>query len=275
MDLLERSARRVRDLLPAARPRWAVVLGSGWGAALEALTIRHSVDYADIPCLGATQVEGHAGRLHLVESDGLEVLAFQGRRHWYEGEGWEPVAVPVYLCIRFGIPCILLTNAAGGIRDDLKPGDLMVLDDHINAMGVHPLVGPHKPCWGPRFPDQTSIYDPDLGRRLDEAATQTGIELQHGVYAAASGPTYETPAEIRALRMMGADAVGMSTVPEAILANAAGLRVAALSCVANAAAAAGSPSLSHDDVISEIGKAQPCMSRLLVRFFQCVADMDT
>ena len=245
-----------------------MVLGSGWGGVIDRFTIGNTIDYADIPCLGSTGVKGHSGRLLLARAHGLEILVFQGRRHWYEGCGWEPVAFPVHLSATLGVSVLLLTNAAGGIGNDLRPGELMIINDHVNALGANPLVGPHDPIFGPRFPDQTAVYDPDLRRLLDEAAEGLGHRISHGVYLATSGPTYETPAEIAAFRSMGADAVGMSTVPEAMLAHAAGLRVCAVSCITNMAAGITGERLSHEEVIAETDRARPAMCELLDRFLQ-------
>lgn len=263
---IEESISETAALLEGAGPECAMVLGSGWGDVVQRFTISKTVDYSDISCMGRTQVQGHSGKLHLAQAHGTQLLVFQGRRHWYEGSGWEPVAFPVCLCLALGVPAILLTNAAGGIRDGLRPGDLMVIDDHINAMGVNPLVGPHNPMFGPRFPDQTTVYDTGLRGALDRAAADMGHPVSHGVYLAASGPTYETPAEIAAYRAMGADAVGMSTVPEAMLANAAGIRVGAISCITNMAAGITGARLSHEEVIAETDRAKPVMCELLDRF---------
>jgi inosine/guanosine/xanthosine phosphorylase family protein len=169
-----------------------------------------------------------------------------------------------------GASIVLLTNGAGGVRSDLQPGDLMAIDDHINAMGVNPLAGPHHPVWGPRFPDMSATYDSMLRTVLDEAARQSGIALRHGVYLAVAGPAYETPAEIKAFRAIGADAVGMSTVPEAMLARAAGLRVAGLSCITNMAAGEGRP-VSHEDVLAAGAAAVPRLKTLVQGF---VAGLD-
>lgn len=261
----------VRRRLGAARPAMAAILGSGWSDAVESFTVKAEVPYSEVPCLGETSVEGHPGKLLVLEREGSEILAFLGRRHWYEGLGWEPVALPVRLCVSLGVSVVLLTNSAGGIREDLEPGTLMIIDDHINAMGGNPLIGPHDPACGPRFPDQSRVYDPALRDRLDTAAASAGLSPAHGVYLATSGPTYETPSETEAFRQMGADAVGMSTVPEAMLANAAGLRVAAISCISNRAASASTPQLSHKEVIATAERVQPMLRDLLTEFVKLCA----
>ncbi len=258
---LEESARVVERHL-GARPEACLVLGSGWGAAIADWPAETVVPYEAIPALGAPGVEGHAGRLLVLERRGRRLLVFAGRRHWYEGAGWDPVAFPVFLAVHLGIRTLVLTNAAGGIRDDLAPGDFMAVRDHVNAMGVNPLTGPHDPAWGPRFPDLSAVYDRALAAALDDAAREIGLVLSHGTYLAVSGPTYETPAEIRLFRQWGADAVGMSTVPEAILARAAGLRVAACSFISNRAAGTGA-ALAHADVLALAARAAPRMAGLL------------
>lgn len=274
-DLLDKAAESVASLFPAAAPECALILGSGWSDVAAAFEIIHSVDYSEIPLLGATSVQGHAGRLCLASSQGRQLLIFQGRRHWYEGDGWNPIALPIFVCLRFGVGTVLLTNAAGGIRPDLTPGSLMIIDDHINAMGCSPLIGPHHKILGPRFPDQSEVYDRDLRRIFDCCADELEQEVSHGVYVASSGPAYETPAEVAAFRSMGADAVGMSTVPEATLSNSAGMRVAGLSCISNLAAGVSEKPLTHDEVIEETNRAKDRMTALILAFCKNVLAEDS
>ncbi|MEI7900456.1 MAG: purine-nucleoside phosphorylase [bacterium] len=248
-----------------------LILGSGWGQALPTSAPVLRLPYAEIPGLGASTISGHAGELLLFERHGLRIAAFLGRRHWYEGAGWEPVVLPVELLRRMGARTLLVTNAAGGINANLKPGDLMVIRDHINLTGLNPLIGPAVPGWGPRFPDQSQIYDTGLIDLLRQAAADTQASLADGLYAFATGPCYETPAEIRAYANMGADAVGMSTVPEAIIANSAGLRVAGLSCITNMAAGILGPHLSHEEVLAQTRRTAPAMSALLDAFLARLA----
>jgi purine-nucleoside phosphorylase len=269
--ILNRAFKKARTVFGNARPFCSVILGSGWGNISGAFKTRRVLAYADIPGMGKPGVDGHAGRLVIAEFAGKQVFIFEGRRHWYEGAGWEPVAIPVYISVQFKVPVILLTNAAGGIRRGMEPGDLMVIDDHINAIGSHPLAGNNDPVWGPMFADQSCVYDKRLRALLDKSAAKTGTRVRHGVYLVASGPTYETPAEIRAFRAMGADAVGMSTVPEAMLANAAGMRVAAVSCITNAAAHKGGTSLSHREVVKNAARVRPALTALLTEFLKEVA----
>jgi len=245
------------------RPSVCLVCGSGWGEIVQGLSPVSSISYEKLPEIGATTVDGHQGRLWLAKPGKQEVLIFQGRRHFYEGVGWSPVIFPPLLAHQLGTQTILLTNAAGGIREDLHPGDLMVLSDHINFMGSNPLIGkvPHPDI--PRFPDQTEIYDKKLREIILQAGKETGQDLKMGTYLALSGPAFETPAEISAFSKLGADAVGMSTVPEAMVANALGLKVGAISCISNLAAGKSAHPLSHEEVAETASKALPKMTKLL------------
>ena len=272
VDLLQSSVAALRTRWPGAKPSHALICGSGWSEVVDAFTVEDTISYEDIPGLGRTTVVGHAGQVALGRLAGLETVVFQGRRHYYEGAGWTPVAIPVHLAVQLGAGTMVLTNSAGGVREDLRPGDLMAIVDHINNMGANPLIGEHLPHWGPRFPDMSAAYHPGLWKRLHYAAGVAGIGLRPGVYLANSGPTYETPAEVRMAQAMGADAVGMSTVPEAILANAAGLRVAGISCITNLAAGFGADALTHEEVTASTAEAMPRMRRLLAAFWETMAE---
>jgi purine-nucleoside phosphorylase len=266
-ELLEQAKQALAKRWPGAHPVRGLICGSGWSAVVAEFSARGAIDFAEIPGLGAPGVAGHTGQAIWADLAGQETLIFQGRRHWYEGEGWTPVAIPVFLMKQMGVRTAVLTNAAGGIRKDLKPGDLMVIDDHINLLG-NPLIGPHDPAWGSRFTDQSQAYDPGLRKMADRAGKAAGVKPAHGTYLATSGPTYETPAEIRAFRTLGADAVGMSTVPETLLANSAGMRVLGLSCITNFAAGISSTPLSHEEVTSTTQAAMPRMKALLVELWK-------
>lgn len=260
--ILDTAVEQVQAKWPDAKPRCGLILGSGWGEAGEELAGRQ-IPYTEISGFGKPGVMGHAGKLLSTMINGMEVFIFQGRRHWYEGEGWTPVILPVYLLHAMGADTILLTNAAGGIRSDLPPGSLMVLDDHINMLGSNPLIGPHNPRLGTRFPDQSEIYNKTLRQKLLTAGADSC-----GTYVATMGPTFETPAEINQFKAMGADAVGMSTVPEAIVANALGLRVAGLSCICNWAAGISPTKLTHEDVNEVAAATMPRMKKTIFHFLE-------
>jgi purine-nucleoside phosphorylase len=259
--VMDEAVYAVRRLWPDAKPRLGVVLGSGWGEAIEDFFVKAELPYETVPNLGKTGAPGHAGRLVHAELNGVDVFVFQGRRHLYEGAGWTPVVLPVWILKQFGAEAVLLTNASGGIREDLRPGTLMAIEDHINLLGGNPLTGPHHPAFGDRFPDQTEVWFSKLRKALMESGADAS-----GVYLATPGPTFETPAEIRAFRALGADAVGMSTVPEAIFANALGLQVAGLSCICNWAAGIGDEKLSGEDVIRTAAETMPRMRSVLTQF---------
>lgn len=271
LKLLKASARVVSRNFGKIRPCCAVILGSGWSAAVEQFDTLRQISYASIPCIGASTVKGHPGKLSLVKAFGKHVLLFLGRRHSYEGVPWESIAFPVFMAKQAGCRIIILTNASGGIRKDLAPGDIVALDDHINMTGCSPLIGPHDPAWGVRFPDQSAVYDRTLSGIVCGSPT---LKVKRGVYAWMTGPAYETPAEIRALARMGADAVGMSTVPEAMLANAVGLKVVALSCIANRAAGLGNGRLSHADVLNAMDAAKPRMHAIVKTLLRRITSMD-
>ena len=262
-EILDKALKYVRNHWPEANPSYGLICGSGWSDVVAAFQPKDSMAYDRIPGLGRPGVIGHAGRLVWATSKGKDTFLFQGRRHWYEGEGWTPVAIPIYLLKQLGTSILVVTNAAGGIRKDLKPGDLMLLDDHINLINNNALIGPHSQAWGPRFPDQSSVYDATLRLLAEKAAKKAHVRLRHGVYLATPGPAYETPAEIRAYRILGADAVGMSTAPEALLAHASGLRVLGLSCITNFAAGITKEPLSHEAVTVAAKAAMPKMKALL------------
>ncbi len=264
--LLDAAADTLRQTWPDAKPRCGLVLGSGWGDVVRDLS-GPEIQYTNLPGMGATGVLGHAGTLRLATIDGMDLLVFQGRRHWYEGEGWTPVILPVYLLHALGADSVLLTNAAGGISSTLPPGSLMVIEDHINMLGSNPLIGPHNPKFGTRFPDQSEVYDQELRQQLINAGADAG-----GTYIATTGPTFETPAEIKMFAAMGADAVGMSTVPEAIVANALGMRVAGLSCICNWAAGISPVKLTHEDVNETAAEAMPRMKKTIETFLNELAE---
>ena len=218
------------------RPRVAVVLGSGLGSFADELTSATRIPYEKIPGFPRSTVEGHAGRLVIGNAAGVTVAAMQGRVHFYEGHPLRDVIFPMRVLGRLGIRAAILTNAAGGINTDFKQGALVLIRDHINLQGSNPLIGPNDERFGPRFPDMTQAYCKDYRRFAYEESRQLGFEIYEGVYGAMSGPSYETPAEIRYMRTIGADLAGMSTVPEVIAGSQMGIRVLGISCVTNMAA---------------------------------------
>ncbi|MCF7935147.1 MAG: purine-nucleoside phosphorylase [Synergistales bacterium] len=246
-----------------ARPRVGLVLGSGLGGLADFITGATVVPYEEIPAWPHSTAPGHEGRLIAGELGGVSVLAMQGRAHAYEGYSLEEVVFPVRVMGQLGISVYIATNASGGIHSGLNPGDLMLIKDHINLMGANPLVGPNEASWGDRFPDMSTAYDPGLQAVAEETAAEQGIQLKKGVYVAFGGPSFETPAEIRMAGMLGADAVGMSTVPEVIAANHMGMKVCAISCVANYAAGISRTPLSHEEVLREVGRSANRLQRLV------------
>jgi purine-nucleoside phosphorylase len=226
-----------------------IVLGSGLGAFADEMKDALNIDYREIPHWPASSVIGHSGRLVGGTVQGRRVLALSGRAHFYEGHDLRTVTFAIRVISRLGIRTLLLTNAAGGINTKFAQGALMVIDDHINLLGSNPLVGPNDERFGSRFPDMSEVYSKRLRAVAIEAARDFGLLLERGVYVAVHGPSYETPAEIRAFRTLGADAVGMSTVPEAIVARHMGLEVLGISCISNMAAGVLPQPLNHDEVM--------------------------
>jgi purine-nucleoside phosphorylase len=225
-----------------------VVLGSGLGEFAECLEEKTAIPYEDIPHFKKVRVKGHAGQLVAGRLKGKPVIVLQGRYHYYEGYDISEVVFPIRTLCGLGISKLLLTNAAGGINRDFQPGDLMIIRDHINMMGVNPLRGENDERIGKRFPDMSGVYERNLSRIIARGMQDTGLAVKKGVYAALSGPSYETPAEIKMLARLGADAVGMSTVPEAIAARHMGVMVAGVSCISNLAAGISKTELDHKDV---------------------------
>jgi purine-nucleoside phosphorylase len=245
---LDRCVAHVRERAPRATPEVALVLGSGLGTLADAFEDAVAIDYTDLPGLPASTVVGHRGRLVLGRLEGRSCVAMQGRVHLYEGHEPATVAHGVRLMRRLGAHTLMVTNAAGGVRPDLRPGDLMLITDQLNLTARTPLLGPNDDALGPRFPDMGQAYDPALREVARAAAARLALPLPEGVYAGVLGPQYETPAEVRMLRALGGDAVGMSTVLEVIAARHAGLRVLGLSCITNAAAGLSDEVLNHADV---------------------------
>ena len=247
-------------------PKVAVVLGSGLGAFADELSERHEIPYGDIPGWPVSTAVGHAGKLVLGSLDRLPVAVMAGRCHLYEGYTMPQVTMGVRALHSLGVQSIVFTNAAGGINLSYRQGGLVLVSDHINLQGANPLMGPNDDSLGPRFPDMTDAYSAEARALARSVAQELGIDLAEGVYAAMTGPSYETPAEIRYLRAIGADLVGMSTVPEVIMANYLGMRSLAISCVTNMAAGIGPGKIDHEEVL-ETGRR---VRDSLVRFLQAL-----
>jgi len=265
MDCHEQISQAVAFIREKSRvtPQTGVVLGSGLGEFADTLVEKTVIEYADIPHFRKVSVSGHAGRLILGRIGTSFVAVLQGRYHYYEGHDIGDVVFPVRVLAALGIRSLLLTNAAGGIGNELQPGDLVIIRDHINLMGVNPLRGRNDERLGPRFPDMSAVYDPDFQEVIADAQRGLGLTVKKGVYAGLIGPSYETPAEIRMLKTLGADTVGMSTVPEAICARHMGVRVAGISCVTNLAAGISKQPLNHAEVTETAERVKKDFTRLL------------
>jgi purine-nucleoside phosphorylase len=259
----DEAVRFIRHHWPGCHPAAGIVLGSGLGGFADTLENPKVLDTSSIPHWPVSTVAGHKGRLVLGEACGKQVLALQGRIHYYEGYSIQQVSFPVRVLGRLGVRRLILTNASGGIRPDLAPGELMLITDHVNFMGTNPLIGPNESAFGERFPDMSAVYDREWMADAVIAANEAGIPLKKGILAATSGPCYETPAEVEMLRRFGADAVCMSTVPESIAAAHMGMRVLGISCVANAACGPGAAKLSHEDVRRNVSAVQARFDRLI------------
>lgn len=260
----EKAARAIRSHT-AAEARIALVLGSGLGGFAEEFEDSISLPYREIPGFVSSTAQGHAGSLVIGKVEGIPVLAMQGRVHYYEGYSLEEVTFPIRTFKLLGIDTLILTNAAGGVDVELNQGALMVISDHLNLMGVNPLRGPNDERFGPRFPDMSEVYSRELQELAIEEARSLGVTLRRGIYAGLAGPSYETPAEIHMLRAFGADAVGMSTVPEAIVARHMGMKVLGISCITNMAAGISETPINHDEVMETGQRVRETFTQLLRR----------
>ena len=261
----EHAARTIRSRVGADEARVALVLGSGLGGFADEFKEPTAIRYNEIPGFATSTAEGHAGKLVAGKVDNVPVLAMQGRVHFYEGYSLEQVTFPMRVFNQLGVKTVVLTNAAGGINNELSQGALMIITDHLNLMGTNPLRGPNDERLGPRFPDMSEVYSRELQELAVEAARDLGIEVRRGVYAGLSGPSYETPAEIHMLRAFGADAVGMSTVPEAIVARHMGMKVLGISCITNMAAGLSDEPINHEEVMQTGERVRTTFAQLLRR----------
>lgn len=239
---------KIEETLGDFTPNIGIVLGSGLGELADEYCDL-AIPYSEIPGFEASTISGHKGRLVFAKINDKNVVMMQGRFHYYEGHSIQKVVYPIKIMKKLGVETLIVTNAAGGVNPAFNPSDLMIITDHINFMGVNPLMGENDNEMGERFPDMSETYTPELVELTKKVASKLSIDLQEGVYLAMSGPSYETPAEIRMARVIGADAVGMSTVPEAIIAGWAKMKLLGISCICNSAAGVSNVSLSHDDVI--------------------------
>jgi len=268
LEAIDRIADFIRARLPF-QPRLAIILGSGLGALVDAVEGSSTLPYQDIPGYPVTTVEGHQGNLVFGTLETQKVVLMQGRVHYYEGYSMAQVTLPVRVMKRLGIEILIVTNAAGAVNPDFEPGDIMLITDHLNLIGMaglSPLRGPNIPEFGPRFPDMSRAYDPHLADLARRAALVSNVHLREGVYACLAGPAFETPADLRFLKLIGADAVGMSTVPEVTVAHHAGMRVLGLSGISNKANLDGSTITTHEEVLEAGKKIVPKMVSLIRNF---------
>lgn len=254
-EKIEKAASFIKEKFHAT-PEIGLILGSGLGVLADEIENAVKIPYSEIPEFPVSTVEGHAGQLVLGELSGKKVVAMQGRFHYYEGYPMELVTFPVRVMKLLGVEKMIVTNAAGSVNESFVPGDLMLITDHINYTGTNPLIGPNDERFGPRFPDMSEAYSKQLRAKAQEIASSLQMDTKEGVYLGFSGPTYETPAEIRLARVMGGDAVGMSTVPEVIIARHSGIEVLGISCITNMAAGILDQPLSHEEVIETTEKVK-------------------
>ena len=259
----------IKEKIKGEQAQYGIILGSGLGKfAQERLGEQLRIPYEDIPGFPRSTVEGHEGSFVFGKIGAIRVICMAGRFHFYEGYTMEQLILPVRVMAELGVKTLIVTNAAGGINPDFEAGTLMLITDHINFMGSNPLIGPNYKSLGTRFPDMYQAYDPGLIALAEAVARSNNIELRKGVYLATSGPSYETPAEIKAFRALGADAVGMSTVPEVIAARHAGMKVLGISCITNKAAGLSETPLSHREVTETANRVKEQFGRLIERFIR-------
>ncbi len=250
-------------------PEIGIILGSGLGELADEYC-NYAISYNDIPNFITSTVKGHKGRLIFSEICGKKVVMMQGRNHFYEGHSLQEITYPIKVMKKMGVKTIILTNAAGAVNESFKPADLMIITDHINNLGNNPLIGENDETLGERFPDMSEVYKKNLIELAENCAKKLEISIQKGVYWANSGPSYETPAEIKMIRKLGGDAVGMSTVPEAIVANYCGINVLGISCITNAASSSNGEKLSHEEVIESANTAKVKFKTLILEILKNV-----
>jgi len=263
LSKIEESLLYIRNLT-RLEPQLGVILGSGLGDFVKEISIEAEIPYGDLPHFPVSTVSGHEGKLIFGHISGKAVVAMQGRFHYYEGYPISQVIYPIRVLKALGVETLFLSNASGGVNPSFEVGDLMIITDHINLMGTNPLIGPNDENLGPRFPDMSNAYDPGLVRMAAEEAEKQELKIHRGVYAAVTGPVYETPAEYRMIRILGADAVGMSTVPENIAARHLGMRVFALSVITDLGVEGRIREISHEEVVRAARAAEPRLASLVL-----------
>ncbi len=250
------------------KPEIGLILGSGLGVLADEIQSPVKIKYSDIPHFPVSTVEGHEGQFVIGKLKGKQVIAMQGRFHYYEGYTMQEVTFPIRVLKALGVTHLLLTNAAGGLNETFSGGTLMLITDQINIMGLSPLIGPNEPTLGPRFPDDSSIYHPEFNQKILDEAKALAIDLKQGVYFYFTGPSYETPAEIKLARLLGGDAVGMSTAPEALVAAHMGMKVTGISCITNMAAGIQKTALNHKEVVETANRVQSTFIKLVNRIIE-------
>ena len=261
LERIQETAAFLKDKMHT-QPETAIILGTGLGSLVNEIEDKYEISYETIPHFPVSTVEGHSGKLIFGKLGKKEILAMQGRFHFYEGYAMTEVTFPIRVMRELGIKTLFVSNAAGGMNPDFEIGDLMIITDHINFFPEHPLRGKNIP-YGPRFPDMSEAYNKELIRKADEIAAEKGIKVQHGIYIGTQGPTYETPAEYKMFRILGADAVGMSTVPEVIVANHCGIRVFGISVITDLGVEGKIVEVTHEDVQKAADAAQPLMTTIM------------
>ncbi|MFC0470472.1 purine-nucleoside phosphorylase [Halalkalibacter kiskunsagensis] len=259
---IQESASFIYNLL-TEQPTIGLILGSGLGELADEIENPTKIKYTEIPHFPVSTVEGHAGQLVIGQLHGKQIVAMQGRFHYYEGYSMQEVTFPVRVMKQLGVELVVVTNACGGMNSSFKPGDLMIIEDHLNMTGVNPLIGPNEKELGPRFPDMSDAYSTELVSFVEETANKLDIPIQKGVYAGITGPTYMTPAELKMLRLVGGDAVGMSTVPEVTVASHMEMKVIGISCITDMAIGEDLEPLTHDQVVEVANRTKPQFMRLV------------
>ena len=263
--MLDSAVKFIEEKIGDFKPEIGIILGSGLGDLADEFC-KISIPYSEIPGFETSTISGHKSRLVFAEINGKSVVMMQGRFHFYEGHPIQKVVFPVKVMKKIGVKTLIVTNAAGGVNADFKPADLMIITDHINHMGVNPLIGPNDASMGERFPDMSEVYSQEYVELAEKAGKKLGIDLQKGVYIALTGPSYETPAEVKMARILGADAVGMSTVCEVIAARHCGLKVVAMSLITNLACGMENKELNHKEVQEMGANITPKISKLIKSF---------